>query len=1011
MMFRPLHKLMAISIAAQSAIVLAGPPDFGRDIRPILANSCFECHGPDESSREADLRLDTADSAQASGVILPRRPDESELIKRLISNNPDEVMPPPNSPRRPTLQQVEQLRQWIADGARYDEHWAYALLQRPTLPEVSDSAWCQTPLDHLVLAKLDSADLVPQVEAEPEVLVRRLSLALNGLPPTVEEVDKFVKQYRLDRNLAISNWVDKLLGREQFGEHFAWGWMDAARYADTNGYQSDGERVMWRWRDWLIASLNAGKPYDQMTREMLAGDLLLPESVQGWQTGDVIRDPESLDLLMATGFLRNHRYDTGSGTIPDESRFENAADRLETFSTIWLGMTMQCARCHDHKFDPIPSRDYYSLLAFFDKIPEWGMAIRKASHPFVYAPTADQRRQLAQLDKSVATSKQSLEVKEESIVAEQKRWEATLNSFDNTRTVPFDSERVPRGLTHQFLSDLPFTTDGSTTKDLGKVVNNLITGNSRWTVSCWFQATSANDATLFSNVDKPEGTYGGLLADIVGGKLRLRHVCRWVNSYVEFISTDPVQVGQWQHVTFSSDGRSQGVAYRATLNGIAESMLLVEGSTGDNIEDPLKGNLIVGGGPFLPNFVGSIADLRIYDRELSKLESAFLAERRSLSEIAAVPLADRSTIDDAFLRYHFLEQCGPPELRKLADDHHQAIEERDAFIRTLPTVMVMQEVAGRQSHIHTKGAYDQLGEPVTPMTPAILPAPVSQELDRIALADWLLQPDHPLTARVAVNRLWQQVWGRGFIDSPENFGTQSAEPLHHELLDWLATEYIRLKWDTKAILKLIVTSGAYRQRSSAPPMQWKRDPENRMLARGPRFRLPIGVIRDSSLAMAGLLQRDIGGTTVLLEPLLNQDGNEVKLSFPVNTNRRTLYTFWKRNAPHPMLAVFDVADRNQCDVRVRRTNTPLQALVTLNEPGQIACAQAFAKRIIESEQEDVARLIWAFRVATSRTPSEAQLEILRDSLSNCRAIAETEVNAWTAVANVLLNLDETMTLE
>ncbi len=292
------------------------------------------------------------------------------------------------------------------------------------------------------------------------------------------------------------------------------------------------------------------------------------------------------------------------------------------------------------------------------------------------------------------------------------------------------------------------------------------------------------------------------------------------------------------------------------------------------------------------------------------------------------------------------------------------------------------------------------------MTPTILPRPTAEKLDRIALADWLMRPDHPLTARVAVNRLWQQVWG---CDSPENFGTQCAQPDHHELLDWLATEYIRLKWDTKAILKLIVTSASYRQSSATPPMQWKDDPDNRLLARGPRFRLPIGVVRDSSLAFAGLLQRDVGGTTVLLEPLLNQDKKEVKLSFPINTSRRTLYSFWKRNAPHPLLAVFDVADRNQCDVRVRRTNTPLQALVTLNEPGQIACAEAFAARIKESDLEDDSRLIWAFRTATARTPDEAQLGLLRDALGGYRTLAKTD--AWNAMANVLMNLDPTLTLE
>jgi hypothetical protein len=768
---------------------------------------------------------------------------------------------------------------------------------------------------------------------------------------------------------------------------------------------------MWRWRDWLIEALNQNKRYDQLTLEMLAGDLLLPAQTQQWQTGDLIRDPHSNDLLMATGFLRNHRYDSGSGTIPNESRFENAADRVETFSTIWLGMTMQCARCHDHKFDPITSRDYYSLLAFFDKIPEYGMATRGGSHPFIRSPTREQRKTLAQFDHEVVTAERALAAAEPEIAAAQQAWEITLAQDQEPSTLPFDVERISRGLKEHFLKNKPAVFDGTQTKDLGDSANKIISGETRWTVSFWFRADGKGDATILSNVEKPEGTYVGLLADLVGGKLRLRHVCRWVNSYIEFISHETVSLGEWHCVTLSSDSRRQGVAYRATLDGQAGAMRLTEGATGDNVEGFLKSRLQVGGGPFLPNFQGSLADLRFYDRDLSAIETSFLADKRSVAALAAIPSAKRSSNEKAFLRMHFMQSAASAEHRTLLEKRESAAAARETFIQTVPSVMVMQETTGHQTHLHPKGAYDSLGEAVSPMTPGVLPKAGPDRLDRIALARWLMQADHPLTARVAVNRLWQELWGRGLVKTPENFGTQCAQPLHHEALDWLATEYIRLGWDTKALIKLIVTSAVYLQSSSAPAGEWQSDPENQWLARGPRFRLPIRVERDSALAISGLLEPEIGGPSVLLEKLYGQDKKEVKIPFEVNTHRRTLYTFWKRNAAHSMLAVFDVADRNQCDVRVRRTNTPLQALVTLNEPGQVASAQAFAGRITAHSADADERLTFAYRAATGRTPGVPQLAQLRAALAAYTEESRDESQAWSILTNMLLNLDATLTLE
>ncbi|RMF37393.1 MAG: DUF1553 domain-containing protein [Planctomycetota bacterium] len=993
--------------------------DFNRDVRPILADNCFECHGPDVESREADLRLDVLDHGLTS-VIVPGKPEESMLIERLLSNDPDEVMPPPEAKRRPTAKQIEKLRKWIEQGASYEPHWAFVAPARPTIPQVSQPNWVRNPIDSFVLAHLDSQSLTPQPEADPRVLARRLSLALTGLPVLPQRSDQFVEAYKADAERAISQFVDELLASDAYGEHWAWGWLDAARYADTNGYQADGYRVMWPWRDWLVGSLNANVPFDQLTELMLAGDLLLPKDQQDWQSGDWIMDDRSSDLLIATGFLRNHRYDTGSGTIPDESKFENAADRMETVATVWMGLTMLCARCHTHKYDPIENREYYELLSFFDNVPEIGSALKGASHPYIHVPTSEQQKKLKRLARVVHDIETKLSAARDQIDDAQTAWEMTLSDEEKSPL------RVSRGLKFRFAEE-PIHFDGTFSIEKTNDPALLCAGNQRWTISFWFRADSEENGAIFSSVEEPERYRPGIQADWVDGHVRVRHVCRWVNSYIEFRSKEKLAPGRWHHVTFRCDGRMQGLAYRASLDGLDDAMVCTHPVTNDSAEKAGKAPLVLGGSPLLAGFRGSLRDLRFYARELESAEVRSLADPSSTVDLARILPEERTEVESETLRLAFLESDDLPErVRLLQNEYFAAVERLADAVRETPTTMVMKDAQTPHTRIRIAGVYDSLGEKVDTDTPKFLPPLPEGDRNRLRLARWLTRPDHPLTARVAVNRVWQTLWGRGFVDSPENFGTQCAEPIHADLLDWLATEYVRLGWDTKALIRLIVTSRAYRQSSDAPDSMWKLDPDNRHLARGPRFRLPVSVVRDQALFLSGRLDSTIGGPPVVLDDVRGKDGKPMKVPFQKADNRRTLYSFWKRNSPHPMLAVFDVADRNQCEVRTLRTNTPLQALVTLNEAGFARCAEALGERARQvgqasslSEFDSASRMLtpleqqlhWVWLACTGRDPDDEDMHYLTKTLRDYRNISGDEDRAWTALSNVLLNLDATLTLE
>ncbi|MEM1442143.1 MAG: DUF1549 domain-containing protein, partial [Verrucomicrobiota bacterium] len=761
--------------------------DFNREIRPILADNCYDCHGPDEHSRKADLRLDIA-SAAHEYAITPGNAEDSLLVELMLTHDEIDVMPPPESPRQPTQEQIEKLIQWIDEGAEYDEHWSFVEPVQREIPDVSDPERVRNEIDAFVLSVLDAKGKTPRRDAPPGILARRLSLVLTGLPVLPERLLEFEAAYEKNPDKAIEDWVDELLASTSFGEHLAWTWLDAARYADTNGYQGDGNRIMWPWRDWLIETLNDNMPYDEMTRRMLAGDLLIDTE---WDTADWIQDEKENELLLATGFLRNHRYDSGSGTIPEESKFENAVDRMETVGTVWMGMTMQCARCHTHKYDPIQQQEYFEMLSFFDNVPEFGSALRGASHPFIRTPLPDQRAQLDLLTSRIEETKKDLEEIVAVSTAKQTEWERSL--IDGKTEEP---RLVKRSLQHRYVPD-GFLLDGKETLTKPNDPMTFVVGGKEWTISFWFRPDSEEDGAIFSSVEEPDRYRHGIQADWVDQKIRIRRVARWVNSYIEFESVEPLEVGQWYHVTLRSDGRIQGVGYEASINGDDEAMHCTHYVTNDSAGRPGKADLVLGGSPFLPGSKGELKDLRFYDRTLGGNEVAALAEPRPVAELAAVDPDKRSETEASILATVFAESDAFPEKAAELQKALFALEQqRKDILAEVPTTMVMKEADMGQTFVRPTGTYDTKSDYVSPGVPAFLPADPIESPDRLAFAEWLMQPDHPLTGRVAVNRLWQFLWGSGLVDAPENFGIQTPEPIHSELLDWLAVEYAYLGWDT-----------------------------------------------------------------------------------------------------------------------------------------------------------------------------------------------------------------------
>lgn len=830
------------AFGAEPASPLHDKVDFNRQIRPLLTDNCFACHGPDDKQRKADLRLDQReDAVGADKPVVPGHSAKSELIVRVTSTDSSKRMPPPKSGKKLTPEQIDLLRRWIDQGAGWSEHWAFVRPVRPAVPAVRQALWPRNPVDSFILARLEREGLDPSSEAGREMLIRRVTFDLTGLPPTPAEIEAFVA----DPNpLAYERLVDRLLDSPRFGERLALDWLDAARFADTHGYHLDSGRDMTPWRDQVIAAFNRNQPFDQFTIEQLAGDLL---------------PGANLEQRIASGFNRNHMINYEGGAIADEYHNAYIVDRVNTLGTVWLGLTVGCGQCHDHKYDPITQKEYYRLYAFFNTIPERGLDGKKGNaEPILKLPTGEEQKRLEEIGRKIA----DLSHRRDALAAEAAR-----------------SQRD-------------------------------------WELA---------------------------------------------------VADSPILQGSYQ----------------------------------------------------VP---------------------------KSILDILSVEPARRSAKQREELAQYHRDKVAP-DWKRLGDELGRLREQKARLEEGEPSVMVMAEMAKpRETAILVRGQYDRKGEKVAPGVPAFLPPlPASDAQNRLSLARWLVNPSHPLTARVIVNRIWQLHFGTGLVKTAEDLGSQGDWPSHPELLDWLATEFVRTGWNQKALYRLLVTSATYRQTSAVSAQKIARDPENRLLARGPRFRLQAEFIRDQALAASGLLYGKLGGASVspyqpagLWEELSSREDSKnfsaqkFVQSHGLDLYRRTMYTFWKRTSPPPSLITFDAPDRELCTVRRGRTNTPLQALVLMNDPTYVEAARKLGERLLEENAGDEARIKLGFRLTTARVPTRGELEVLERIHARAREMFRTEpqkaakllevgesptgkkfdpieLAAWTMVAQVLLNLDEVVT--
>jgi len=1042
----------ALVVSAQEETV-----EFNRDIRPILADNCFFCHGPDSATREAGLRLDQEDAAKGDNdgvtAIVAGDIDASELIHRIFAGDADELMPPEDSERHLTAAQKDLLKRWIEQGAEWQEHWAFVAPENVQLPAATASdAWVKAGngIDAFVLQRLREENLEPSPPAERETLIRRVTLDLTGLPPTLAEVDAFLAD---DSPRAYEKVVDRLLSSSRYGETMALPWLDAARFADSDGYQNDGPRSMWRWRDWVIDAYNRNLPFDQFTIEQLAGDLL-PNA--------------TLDQKIATGFNRNHRYNSEAGLVLEEFLLENAVDRVDTTSTVWMGLTMGCARCHDHKFDPVSARDYYQMIAFFDNITESGRAIKFGnSEPYITAPTADQKQGLASLDATLVSAEKKLRaaLKTDSAIEARKQWTKSLSASSQQRIA---DALVPDQLRlHVNFESAPVATPpapkkvaqgkgkakdvtppngilsieaGSPTRSAGrygKAAAFAASGDAfratsdqrfqtqeRWSVSMWIRPDEVKDGVILSK-QTPNGRRPGLSIALHNGKLRVYSITRWLAGVNGVITKSPIAVDRWQHITVMNDGSQRAGGLSIYLDGEPLALEISHNTNSNSGGGVATTPVLIGAGVHGAGYRGQVDEIRFYDRSLWPDEITALAlEPDQFSDSEAAFLADPKGADGA--------------LKELAAAHHQARKARQKYWDRLPTTMVMEERSTpRDTFIRNRGVYDDLGEKVAPDVPEVFAGlPDDAPRNRLGFARWLVSGEHPLTARVAVNRYWLRYFGTGLVKSAEDFGQQGELPSHPKLLDWMAGQFVASGWDVKAMQRLIVTSSTYRQSSALTPRLIELDIENRLLARGPRQRLAAHVIRDQALAHSGLLIEKIGGPSVRpVQPdgLWKEMSNETyKVGSGDDLYRRSLYTLWKRTVLPPTMAVMDAADRETCAISVRRTNTPLQALTLLNETAFIESARRLADRILNEGGDDP--VSYAFRLITARHPGAAEKAQLaaayRDYQKSFSADPDAatkllatggdkdsgkntpvELAAAMTLANVLLNLDEAITRE
>ena len=1021
--------------------------DYNDHVRPILSDRCYSCHGPDEGQRQAGLRLDTesgAISQLASGrrAVAAGAPDESELVARISSVDPGKRMPPAYFGHDPLQgHEISVLRRWIEQGAEWERHWAFVPPLRPEAPGLSVRQQARNAIDALVLEKLASEGLNLASAADRRVLARRAALDLTGLPPARGTVETFVADTSPD---AYERYLDRLLASPRYGEHLAAMWLDAARYADTNGYQTDGTRSMWRWRDWVIDAFNRNLGFDRFTIEQLAGDML-PDATR--------------DQIIASGFNRNHRTTAEGGSVDEEFRVEYVADRAETTATVWLGLTLGCARCHDHKFDPLSQKEYYQFFAYFNNVQEKGMVWNFGNEdPLIPAPTPEQEERLAALEAAAANAQRRWEVLADRSNAEQADWERGLlgspeadwapqrglvahASFDARLQVPsftggsIDGDRPPVSVPTEYGDGRLGSAavfDGSKYIDLGEVgVFNYLDPVS---VSAWIFPESDSDGSIVASMgESPIGNGWGLF--VRGGKLWWHMSQRWTDLSLRIETERQIKSGRWQHVLLTYDGKRKAKGVRMYIDGVQQELKVLF----NNLDWPSRSNatLKIGGGGGIDNrFVGRIDDVRVYGREISPAEARSLSVAESLTQLAVIPAVERTRSQQDKLRQAYLDIGASAAARLALRETREATRRLAAHRAGIPSVMVMREGSRRQAYVLERGNYAAHGEPVDPALPGAISADASAG-NRLDLARWIVSRSNPLTARVIINRFWQFLFGSGLVKTVDDFGSQGEAPANQALLDWLAIEFMDSGWDVKRLFKTIMLSATYRQSSRLDRGLEERDPENRLLARGSRFRLPAATIRDQALAAAGILQGTLGGQSVkpYQPPGLWEEvsGTVYEADEGASLYRRSLYTYWKRTVAPPSMMNFDASDREVCTVHVTRTNTPLQALNLMNDPTFVEAARNLAERVLlDGPSSSAERIDAAYRRVLSRPAREAEVAVLqgllevyldryRDDLDAAEALLAVGSSPWTAtqdpaelaaytgIASLVLNLDEAVT--
>ncbi len=1042
-----LAALFAIGMTLPVSMAAAQPTDrvdFRREVMPILSDRCFSCHGPDAGSRAADLRLDDRDWAvEKSGVVVPGDPEASELIRRVRSDDESEMMPPPDSHKK-TLNEAEReiFVRWIREGAEYQTHWSFVPPARAELPTVEHAEWCRQPLDRFVFARLTAEGLQPSPEADRRTLIRRLSLDLTGLPPSAEEVEAFVNDPNED---SYERLVDRLLASSHFGERMGLVWLDAARYADTNGYSIDGGRHAWLWRDWVIHAFNQNMPYNQFLLEQLAGDLL-PESSEA--------------QLTATGFQRNNMVTHEGGTIPEENLVNYNADRVKTFGEAILGLTMSCAQCHDHKYDPISQREYYQLYAYFNTLGDRALDGDQGINPLpvLQTRTVLPADELPEIERQIESLKALLANPSR---GELNRWEATELDALQMRGREFKIQS-----TELLKISTPNTGEGFDIAE-GRIASitrpaSFLAYDLSMRMPEMTEPITGLRVKFYPSQDLPGGGLGyGYLGEPAPDSASpppATFVLTAFSASADVVPGDQVNLSKMigiRQVTASSwrDGyrpeqvldprNGSGWSPKISQSQEIDSKELDSECLTVTFDEPIQSCQF----PYLTVQLNFGHGRRLVAGRFEVFVMSGIDDGSSLPpEIIAalqVPVDDRSAEQQAELHEYysnFAEGSWPLRVA-LAN-----LEERKRVLtESFPTLVMNVAERPRETFVLSRGDYSQPTERVEPSTPSVLPPmPDDAPPNRLGLAQWVTADDHPLTSRVAVNRIWQMLFGQGLVRTPADFGVQGEYPTHPELLDWLAIEFVESGWDTKSLVRKIVCSATYRQSSIASDFLLELDPSNRLLARGPRFRLPAEFVRDSALKVSGLLVSRIGGPSVnpyapgdLWREVSHYGSTPATAQTFVQDHgeklyRRSLYTYWKRTMPPPNMAAFDAPNREVCVVDRTSTNTPLQALVLLNDVQFVEAARVFAERIWRQSTDDTERLQWAWYECLSRLPSDEEIAILSRALHRERAyyaanepaameylasgeaprddrIEAVEHAAWAQIAAMILNLSETIT--